>query len=222
MGRRISLPLVATLSISLTACTSQTIRPEEYSGFLHDYSQLTEKKLPSGKKVLAWVSPTLHTHPYTRVYIEPSLFYPEMLPSERAPQSTLSAVTHYYDTALKHELGKVMTVVETPGPDTLIIRSSIISVAARTQSLRFYEWLPVTLLAAGVSTATGIRDQDSEITTEVAILDAVDQDVVAQIVRKETGRPLDNNKQVMTLDDFKPVLDGWAFDMRQAYSSGGK
>ena len=88
--------------------------------------------------------------------------------------------------------------------------------------MRCYEWLPVTLLAAGVSTATGIRDQDSEITTEVAVLDAVDQDVVAQIVRKETGRPLDNDKQVMTLDDFKPVLDGWAVDMRQAYSSGGK
>lgn len=50
MGRRISLPLVATLSISLTACTSQTIRPEEYSGFLHDYSQLTEKNFHPEKR----------------------------------------------------------------------------------------------------------------------------------------------------------------------------
>ncbi|VVO34059.1 DUF3313 domain-containing protein [Pseudomonas fluorescens] len=222
MGRSISLPLMAALSISLTACASKTITPEEYSGFLYDYSQLTEKKLPSGKVVLTWVSPTLNINHYRRVYIEPSVFYPEVLPTERAPQSTLSAVTHYYDAALKHQLGKVMTVVATPGPDTLIVRPSIISVAARTQSLRFYEWLPVTLLAAGVSTATGIRDQDSEITTEVAVLDAADHDVVAQIVRKETGLTLENDKQVMTLDDFKPVLDGWAFDMRQVYLSGGK
>ena len=61
MGRSISLPLLATLSISLTACASKTITPEEYSGFLHDYSQLTEKKLPSGKKVLTTESPTLNS-----------------------------------------------------------------------------------------------------------------------------------------------------------------
>ena len=132
----------------------------------------------------------------------------------------LADIRHYYDAALKHELGKVMTVVTTPGPNTLIVKPAIISVSASTQSLRFYEWLPVTLLAAGVSTATGIRDQDTVITTEVAVLDATNQVVVAQVIRKGTGLTLPNDKQAMTLDDFKPVLDGWACDMRLAYLSG--
>ena len=39
---------------------------------------------------------------------------------------------------------------------------------------------------------------------------AADQQVVAQVVRKGTGLTLENDSQVMTLDDFKWVLDGWA------------
>ncbi|WP_321836173.1 DUF3313 domain-containing protein [Pseudomonas kulmbachensis] len=222
MRRSTSLPLLAALCVLLTACAGKTVQPEEYSGFLDDYSQLTPKQLSSGQTVMSWVSPALESKHYSGVYIEPSQFYPQLLPTEREPQSTLNAVTHYYDAALKHELGKVMTIVAAPGPDTLIVRPAIISVTAKTQSLRFYELLPVTLLAAGVSTATGIRDQDSEISTEIAVVDAADQKVLAQVVRKGTGLTLENDKQVMTLDDFKLVLDGWALDMRREYLSSRK
>lgn len=219
MPRSISLPLLVTLCLSLTACAGKTLSPGEYSGFLQDYSQLTEKKLPDGQRVLSWVNPQI-TH-YTRVYIEPSQFYLPLLPSERRSEAMLTEVSHYYDAALKQELGKVMTVVATPGPGTLIVRPAITSVSATTQGLRFYEWLPVTLLAAGVSTAIGIRDQDTQITTEVAVVDACNQVVVAQVIRKSAGLTLKNDKQAMTVDDFKPVLDDWALAMRQAYLSAG-
>lgn len=155
MRTSLSLPLLAALSILLAACASKTIPPEEFSGYLSDYSQLAQKQLPSGQAVLSWVSPDLDISHYTGVYIEPSQFYPWVLPTGRGPQSTLSAVTGYYDAALKRELGKVMTVVAAPGPGTLIVRPAIVSLSASTQGLRFYEYLPVTLLAAGVSTATG-------------------------------------------------------------------
>ncbi|MCF6760357.1 DUF3313 domain-containing protein [Pseudomonas fragi] len=219
MRTSLSLPLLAALSILLTACASKTIPPEDFSGFLSDYSQLTQKQLPSGQAVLSWVSPDLDVSHYTGVYIEPSKFYPWVLPNGRGPQSTLSAITGYYDAALKRELSKVMTVVAAPGPGTLIVRPAIVSLSASTQSLRFYEYLPVTLLAAGVSTAAGVRDQDSEISSEIVVIDAADQQVVAQVVRKGAGLTLENDKQVMTLDDFKMVLDGWALDMRREYLS---
>lgn len=220
MPRNRSLPLLMALAMSLTACANKTVAPEEYSGFLQDYSKLTEKRVASGQSVLSWVDPKLDIKHYTRVYIEPSQLHTQQQPTERRSKAMLADIRHYYDAALKHELGKVMTVVTTPGPNTLIVKPAIISVSASTQSLRFYEWLPVTLLAAGVSTATGIRDQDTVITTEVAVLDATNQVVVAQVIRKGTGLTLPNDKQAMTLDDFKPVLDGWACDMRLAYLSG--
>ena len=48
-------------------------------------------------------------------------------------------------------------------------------------------------------------------------IDGKSQDVVAQVVRKGIGKPLDNDKQVMKADDVKKVIDSWASDMHQSY-----
>ncbi|WP_460110588.1 DUF3313 domain-containing protein [Pseudomonas sp. S3_H04] len=212
--RSMSLSVVATLS--LAACSSKT---PEHAGFLRDYSVLAERQSPSGQPVLAWVSPALARGRYTQVYLAPSQFYPSAEPTPRIPLSTLSGVTDYYDAALRLELGKVMHLVNQPGPNTLVVRPAITQVATSTQGLRFYEWLPVTLVAAGVSTATGIRDQDSEVATEVSFEDGSTGEVIAEVVRKGTGVPLENDKQVLTADDVKVVLDGWASDLRQSYTA---
>ncbi|MFI8643318.1 DUF3313 domain-containing protein [Pseudomonas iridis] len=208
------MTVLCTASLSLSACSSQKV---EHTGFLHDYSVLKEHKSPSGQDVLGWVSPALARGRYTQAYLAPSQFYPSVQPTDRIPLSTLSGVTEYYDAALRHELGKVLQLVSTPGPNTLIVRPAITRVSASTQGLQFYEWLPVTLVAAGVSTATGIRDQDSEIATEISFEDGSTGEVVAEVVRKGTGVPLDNNTQVLTADDVKVVLDGWASDLSTSY-----
>jgi len=36
-------------------------------------------------------------------------------------------------------------------------------------------------------------------------------------VRKGSGTALENEKTQLTLDDVKPVLDGWANDLRLSY-----
>lgn len=210
------MSLLCTASLSLSGCSSNNV---EQTGFLHDYSVLKEHQSPSGHNALSWVSPALARGRYTKVYLAPSQFYPGVEPTGRIPLSTLSGVTEYYDAALRNELGKVLQLVSMPGPDTLIVRPAITRVAASTQGLRFYEWLPVTLVAAGVSTAAGIRDQDSEIATEVSFEDGSTGEVVAEVVRKGTGVALENDKQVLTADDVKGVLDGWASDLGQSYGA---
>ncbi|WP_438301867.1 DUF3313 domain-containing protein [Pseudomonas sp. NMS19W] len=215
MRNRHSLVLLLAATLSLSACSSKKVEPEMYSGFLNDYSMLKEQQTPSGQTVLSWVSPALATGRYTRVYLAPSQFYPQVQPTGRIPQSTLSGVTRYYDAALRQELGKTLPLASAPGPNTLVVRPAITQVATSTQGLRYYEWLPITLVAAGVSTAAGIRDQDSEIATEVSIEDGSTGEVVAKVVRKGTGVPLENDKQVMTAENVKGVLDGWASDLSQ-------
>ncbi|PCR96066.1 DUF3313 domain-containing protein [Pseudomonas fluorescens] len=212
-----SLALLLAASLSLSACSNKKVAPDMYSGFLNDYSTLKEQQTPSGQTILSWASPALASGRYTRVYLAPSQFYPKFEPTGRIPQSTLSGVTGYYDAALRQELGKVLPLASKPGPNTLVVRPAITQVATSTQGLRFYEWLPVTLVAAGVSTAAGIRDQDSEIATEVSLEDGSTGEVVAKVVRKGTGVPLENDKQVMTADNVKGVLDGWATDLSQSY-----
>lgn len=208
------MSVLCTASLSLSACSSQKV---EHTGFLHDYSVLKPHTSPSGQDVLGWVSPALARGRYTQAYLAPSQFYPSVEPTDRIPLSTLSGVTDYYDAALRHELGKVLQLVSTPGPNTLVVRPAITRVSASTQGLRFYEWLPVTLVAAGVSTAIGIRDQNSEIATELSFEDGSTGEVVAEVVRKGTGVPLENDKQVLTADDVKVVLDGWASDLGKSY-----
>ncbi|MEE1869203.1 MULTISPECIES: DUF3313 domain-containing protein [Pseudomonas] len=207
---------VLCLSLLVVGCSQTRVSPKEYSGFLRNYDQLSEHKTASGDSVLRWVSPRLQMERYTEVYIAPSQFYPQPKASERIPDSTLKAITTYYDAALKRELGKVLNLVELPGPNTLIVRPAITSVGAHTQSLHFYEYLPVTLVAAGVSSAIGVRDLDSVIATEAAFLDGGSRAVVAEVVRKGTGLPLENDDQVMTAENLKQVLDGWAQDWRNA------
>lgn len=209
-----SLWLVA---ITVAGCASSVTQPDEYSGFLKDYSQLKQEKSPSGADVMRWVDPQLNLAKFTNVYVEPSQFYPKPQATDKIPQNTLQGITRYYDQALKRELGKSLPIAASPGPGTIIVRPAITAVTSKTEGLKPYEVIPIALVAAAVSTASGIRDQETTIATEAAFLDADTNKVIAQVVRKGSGSPLESSAQVMKPDDVKAVLDGWASDLHQSY-----
>jgi len=215
LGLMISTLCIA--SIGVVGCASKVQQPDEYSGFLKDYSRLKEAKSPSGAEVMRWIDPKLNINQYTSVYIEPSQLYPAPKPTEKIPQSTLNGITRYYDQALKRELSKSLPLASAPGPGVIVVRPAITAVSSETESLAPYEYIPVALVAAAVSTASGIRDQETQLATEAVFIDGQSQDVVAQVVRKGTGKPLENSSQQMKADDVKKVIDGWASDLHQSY-----
>ncbi|MCY1186557.1 hypothetical protein D9M73_274390 [compost metagenome] len=100
-----------------------------------------------------------------------------------------------------------------------MVRPAITAVSASTKGLRPYEVIPIALVAAGVSAATGIRDQDTSIATEAAFLDGGNNQVVAEVVRKGAGAELENSSQVMQPKDARAVLDGWAADMLKSFQT---
>ena len=204
-------------SIGMVGCASKVQQPDEYSGFLKDYSRLKEGKSPSGAEVMRWVDPQLKINQYTSVYIEPTQLYPAPKPTEKIPQSTLNGITSYYDQALKREMSKSLPLASGPGPGVIVVRAAITAVSSETESLAPYEYILVALVAAAVSTASGIRDQETQLATEAVFIDGQSQDVVAQVVRKGIGKPLSNDSQVMRADDVKKVIDSWASDMHQSY-----
>jgi hypothetical protein len=206
---------IATLGV--VGCSSKTVAPDEYSGFLKDYSQLKEAKSPSGAEVMRWMDPKLDINKYTSAYIEPSQLYPKPQPTAKIPQQTLNGITSYYDQALKREIGKSLPLATGPGPGVVVVRPAITAVSSKTEGLHAYEVIPIALVAAAVSTASGIRDQETTLATEAVFLDGGSNGVVAQVVRKGTGTPLENSSQVMKADDVKKVIDGWAVDMHQTY-----
>ena len=208
---------VCIASLALMGCASKVTQPNEYSGFLGDYSRLKEEKSPSGAEVMRWVDPKINLAKYSSVYIEPTQLYPKPQPTVKIPAATLAGITSYYDQALKREAGKSLPLATSPGPGVLVVRAAITAVSSKTEGLKPYEVIPIALVAAAVSTASGIRDQETTLGTEAVFLDGGNHAVIAQVVRKGTGKPLSNDSQVMKPDDFKSVIDGWASDLHQSY-----
>lgn len=212
--------MISTLciaSIGVVGCASKKVEPDEYSGFLKDYSQLKEAKSPSGAVVMRWMDPKLDINKFKSVYIEPTQLYPKPQATVKIPQATLNGITSYYDQALKREIGKSLPLASGPGPGVMVVRAAITAVSSKTEGLKPYEVIPIALVAAAVSTASGIRDQQTDLATEAVFLDGGNNKVLAQVVRKGTGKPLENESQVMKADDVKGVIDGWASDMHQSY-----
>lgn len=204
-------------AVILAGCASTITPPDEYSGFLKDYSRLKEDKSASGVAVMRWIDPSVKASKYTSVYIEPSQLYPKPQPTAQIPLRTLQGITQYYDQALKRELGKSLPIASSPGPGVLIVRPAITAVGSKTEGFKPYEVVPIALVAAAVNTAAGGRDQETSIATEVAFLDAESNQVVAQVVRKGAGENLENSQSTMAVSDAKAVLDGWASDLHQSF-----
>ncbi|WP_122602039.1 DUF3313 domain-containing protein [Pseudomonas atacamensis] len=214
--KSLAVPL-CILSLTLSGCASKYVDPEQYSGFLKDYSVLKEEKSPSGGAVMRWIEPSVDVRQFTSVYVEPSQLYPKPQPTAKIPQSTLNGITQYYDQTLKNAFSSALPLASGPGPGVLVVRPAITAASAKTKGLRPYEVIPIALVAAGISAATGIRDQDTTLATEAAFLDGRNNTVVAQVVRMGAGADLDNSAQVLKANDFKAVLDVWAKDMVTSY-----
>lgn len=217
MKLRLTISALCIASIAMAGCASKVTQPEEYSGFLSDYSQLKEAKSPSGAEVMRWVDPKLDLSRYTAVYVEPTQFYPKPQATAKIPESTLNGINTYYNQALKRELEKSLPLANAPGPGVIVVRAAITAVSSKTEALAPYEYIPVALVVAAASTATGHRDQETTLGTEAQFLDVASGKVLAQVVRKGTGKPLSNDAQVMKADDVKSVIDGWASDLHQSY-----
>ncbi|HGM5578804.1 TPA: DUF3313 domain-containing protein [Pseudomonas putida] len=208
--------LLCAAVLALAACSSNRVDPSQYSGFLKDYSRLKPAESVSGAPVMRWIDPELRASQYRQVYIEPSQFYPKPEPTAVISAQTLQAITRYFNEAMRRELGSVLTVVDAPGPGTLVVRPAITAVSTKTEGLKPYEVVPIALVAAAVNTAAGGRDQEVDIAVEAAFLDGANQKVLAQVVRKGTGEALENDTAQLKLENVKPVLDGWASDMRRS------
>ncbi|UVL22039.1 DUF3313 domain-containing protein [Pseudomonas donghuensis] len=210
--------LLCSALVVLAGCASSRVDPSQYSGFLQDYSRLKPAESISGQPVMRWIDPQVKAARFTQVYIEPSQFYPKPQPTAAISPQTLGQITQYYNTALKRELGAELPLAQGPGPGVLVVRPAITAVSTKTEGLKPYEVIPIALVAAAVNTAAGGRDQEVDIATEAAFLDGGNNKVIAQVVRKGTGEALENNTSKLALENVKPVLDGWASDLRKSFA----
>ncbi|WP_253376601.1 DUF3313 domain-containing protein [unidentified bacterial endosymbiont] len=205
---------VAVLSglLALAGCASKVAAPDQFSGFLKDYSGLQETTSATGKPVLRWVDPSFNKSHYDNIVWNSITYYPVPKPSTQIGQRTLDELLNYTNTKMKTAIAQRMPIVTTPGPRSLIFRGAITGVSSKAEGLQFYEVVPVALLVAGTQMASGHRTMDTHLFFEGELIDANTGKPVVRVVRKGEGKELNNESTPLTFATLKQVVDDMATD----------
>ncbi|ABU76976.1 DUF3313 domain-containing protein [Cronobacter sakazakii] len=198
----------------LAGCSSSTTKPEQYSGFLKDYSGLEKTTSSTGKPVMRWVAPGFNLNNYDSIVYNPVVYYPTPKPTAQISQKVLDGLLNYTNDKLKTAAASRKPLVTTPGPRSVIFRGAITAVDSSKEGLQFYEVLPIALVVAGTEVATGHRTMDTSLFFEGELIDAATQKTVVKVVRKGEGKDLNNEKTPLTVDNLKQVIDDMATDAR--------
>ena len=95
----------------------------------------------------------------------------------------------------KHGLrGTKHGTTQTPGPGVIRFELVVTGVNISDKDLDPWEFIPTQLLAAGVSTAVGARDQSVKLFLESKVTDSASGEVLAATVSELSGEDLENVK----------------------------
>ena len=206
--RTMMLGSLLAAAMVVGGCTTKTASQSQYSGFLSSYEDLSTTTTAGGSKVLRWVDPAFDVANYEKIIFQPVRFYPEPQPTDRLSQQTLQDLLAYTNDRLSSAMfSRLQPVGFGAGPGTLAFRGAITGVSASTEGLKPYEVIPVALVLAGAMTAAGERDQNSELYLEGELIDTSTGKAVLRVVRKGFGKTLSNDKQTITAEDLKSVID---------------
>ncbi|MET1080186.1 MAG: DUF3313 domain-containing protein [Pseudomonas sp.] len=195
--------------VLLGGCSSnETPNQAQYSGFLSNYEGLAEHTTPAGNTVLRWVSPDFKLAKYDKVIFQPIRFYPAPQPTQQVSAQTLKDLLGYTNSRLSEALSRRLQLVGFSAiPGTLEFRGAITAVTASPQGI------PLALVMAESRTSTGEREQNSELYLEAELVDAVSGKPMLRVVRKGMGTVLSDDRQTVTVDDLKSVINGLTLDV---------
>lgn len=216
------ITLAGLLPLVLAGCSSKIAQPEQYSGFLKDYSDLKETTSASGRSELLWVDPNYDPKNYDNGVYNSITYYPVPKPNTQIGQKVLDEIRNYTDEQLKQAFSQKKPLVSTAGPRSLIFRGAITAVNSSKEGLQFYEVLPVAMIVAGTQMATGHRTMDTNLFFEAELIDANTNKPVIKVVRMNEGKTLANESTPMTINTLKQVIDEMAIDAVKFDPSKGK
>jgi hypothetical protein len=177
-------------------------------GFLGDYSHLESVKGEGGEEIRRWTTSKNIKGKYLKMIVDPVAFYPEPAPSAQVSLEAINEVRNYTDSALRTELSKSYTIVHQVGPGVARVRLALTGVTTAQEGLAVYEYIPVAAILAGVSKATGQRDENAFIMVEGLVTDSQSGEKLGMAVRKfKAKKQLEDDKQKLTAEMMKPIID---------------
>lgn len=215
LGRKfLTALLIAGSALGVAGCKStRQARSVEESGFLGDYSQL--KKGKSGQAKLLYIAPDVDWGKYTKIYIAPVQLWKG--DETNSPLGELSKedqqmLVSYFYTSLHNEMQKSYTLVEKPGPDTLVLRAAVTE-AKKSGPVRnlLTSLVPFGIAANLLKTAAfgkGIGVGDVQVEGE--LLDGVTNQRLMAGVDRRVGTKALRTKFDGSWGDVKLAFDYWA------------
>lgn len=204
MKNTIKLATIGALMLTNTF-VSVAFAESENSGFLGDYSALSEVQDTAGDKVMRYVNPKFTSAEYQAIIVDAIQYYPSPKPNEQVTTSTLTEISNYLEKGLNEKLGSKVTLAPEPGPGVARVRTAITAVAANSPGLKPYELVPIGFL---VSSVKG-RGKEAAIQVEVEVVDSVTGELLGAAVRKGVGAKLASKDAKLSLKDLQPLLDKW-------------
>lgn len=196
--------LVGSLVLA-NSLASVAFAEAENSGFLKDYSVLSEVKDSAGDKVMRYVNPKFNATAYQAVIIDPIQYYPAPKPNDQITTTTLTEISNYVDKGLQDKLGAKLTLATEPGAGVVRVRTAISAVAVNSPALKPYELLPIGFI---VSSIKG-RGKEAAIQIEVEVVDSVTGELLGASVREGTGAKLADKDAKLSVADLQALLDKW-------------
>jgi hypothetical protein len=207
-----SAVIVAAMILGGCASTSDAPTQSEYSGFLPNYSDLTQASDPNGETFLRYASPKLTPANYSAVIVEPVTFYPKAEPTEQVSQATLDQIRGYGTTCLRQAIASRVQVVDTPGPGVVKLQVALTGVASTKAGLKPYQYVPQAFVVSMAVDAVAGAPQQAKLLVEAMGTDSITGEVLSKVVRTHTGERLArvaSNEPVVTFESVKPIMDEW-------------
>lgn len=206
------LVVLASTALLIVGCSSNYVKPQNYTTFLEDYSQLKKVEMPSKNNALIWSKDNIQH--YSKVIYTPIHYIqPDHGNDSHISPAVRQDILNYTNDQIQNALAQHFTITKQADKQTLIFKGTISKISTDAQKLKPFEYLPAMLLIASTEYAAGSRDRDTEIYFEGEFLDSVSKQPVYKVVMKVQGKALENSKSQLSIDDVKKAIDGLAADI---------
>jgi hypothetical protein len=213
--------LLGGLLLSLTACSTtrqQTKGTIEPSGFLGDYSQLHEGT--NGQARLVYWAPDVNWAKYTKVWIKPIELWnsgdPDSPMGKISPENQQTLID-LLNTALYNALSTNFTIVDSGGPDVLIIHAALTDAKKSKPVIGAISaiYLPLKVISFGKQSIAGTGIGVGSVTIEAELLDGQTNERLAAAVDSRSGSMAIRSKFSGTWGDVDKSFEWWAARLDQ-------
>ena len=120
---------------------------------------------------------------------------------------------------ISDSFSKVLPLAKSSGKGVIRVETAISGVDVSTKSMQAYEYIPIALIASGVTAAAGGRDQEVNLYLESRITDSQTKKVLAVAVRQIRGEDLENAKTKLEAKQLNKGLEDAGKDFVAALKS---